>query len=334
MGFQVAFCDLVGMRDDFRDLLETLPPEVSQAVEDGLRAGVSSEIEESRARVIAGVKGRLISADAEKQISYFGVGTKKVRSWDRWVAGVGALTTLAIVALLGTQQYLSPLIGSKGSTKQGFYEYTTAPGERATVTLRDGTKVVLNVDTRVRVPNNFGERDRILQLDGEAQFTVVHDTERPFVIKTRGVEVRDLATEFIVQSYKGSAAVTVAVNSGHVAVKPALLPEPVMVGADRVVVVALDGATHPVVSDIKIPDAYFGWVDGRLALRKVPLRDAIVMLSRWYGLEFKVTDPAMLSHTVNARFGAQFDLEKLKAFADILGADFTRSGQTVTLSRR
>lgn len=48
-------------------------------------------------------------------------------------------------------------------------------GDKATIELPDGTNVVLNSASQLSYLNNFGEKVRRVQLNGEAYFKVAHD---------------------------------------------------------------------------------------------------------------------------------------------------------------
>lgn len=53
----------------------------------------------------------------------------------------------------------------------------------AVVTLADGSKVWLNNESSLRYGVDFGSRERLVELTGEAYFEVVHDPNRKFIIK-------------------------------------------------------------------------------------------------------------------------------------------------------
>src|SRR5438045_1939765 len=95
--------------------------------------------------------------------------------------------------------------------------YETARGERAEFRLGDGTRVMLNVASRVRVPPDFGERTRDVYLEGGAYFEVVHDSTRPFAVHAGDILARDLGTEFMVSAYPEQPHARVVVRRGLVA---------------------------------------------------------------------------------------------------------------------
>jgi transmembrane sensor len=87
-------------------------------------------------------------------------------------------------------------------------EYRTGIGERRTVTLADGTNVELDADSRIRVAFSTGER-RVTLLEGQAFFRVAKNAERPFVVVSGGMRVRDVGTQFDVNRTASGTIVTV-----------------------------------------------------------------------------------------------------------------------------
>jgi ferric-dicitrate binding protein FerR (iron transport regulator) len=75
-------------------------------------------------------------------------------------------------------------------------------GQRAELTLADGTKVWLNALTTFTFPDRFATTSREVYLDGEAYFEVAHDEAKPFAVHTEPYEIRVLGTEFNVSAYQ------------------------------------------------------------------------------------------------------------------------------------
>ena len=60
-------------------------------------------------------------------------------------------------------------------------------GEKAAITLPDGTKVYLNAATSLSYPSDFGLYQRDIYLTGEAYLEVAKDAEKPFHVHTDDV---------------------------------------------------------------------------------------------------------------------------------------------------
>src|SRR5690606_29072620 len=71
-------------------------------------------------------------------------------------------------------------------------EYSTDRARRAEIRLKDGTRVILSVESRLRVPRDYGRRHRTVYLEGEALFEVEHDERRPFRVHAADALAEDL----------------------------------------------------------------------------------------------------------------------------------------------
>lgn len=86
----------------------------------------------------------------------------------------------AITIACGTYFYKSEIrkIGEAMNT------ITVPAGQRANLTLPDGTNVWLNARSEMRYPAAFTGNKREISLDGEAYFEVTHKGGKPFVVRT------------------------------------------------------------------------------------------------------------------------------------------------------
>ena len=69
-------------------------------------------------------------------------------------------------------------------------------GDKARIELPDGTNVVLNSASQMSYLNDFGKKNRCVQLNGEAFFKVAHDESRTFIVQVGELEVKVLGTSF------------------------------------------------------------------------------------------------------------------------------------------
>lgn len=95
------------------------------------------------------------------------------------------------------------------------HTYRTPPGGLYRVVLADGTAIILNADTDVRVRYTAARRSVTL-VRGEAQFLVAHDARRPFEVVANHRIVRDVGTHFDVRLDAGRS-LEVLVTAGRVA---------------------------------------------------------------------------------------------------------------------
>jgi transmembrane sensor len=202
--------------------------------------------------------------------------------------------------------------------------WATLPGVRDSISLGDRAHVILAPGSRLVATEDGGT------LVGEAYFTVTHDPARPFTIRAGTVTVHDVGTRFAVRhdSMGTGEVVRVVVLEGSVDVSAAG-------GVSSARLAAGDEATATGGRvDVRrgVDTAQdVAWTTGRLAFHDAPLAQVLQDLRRWYGLQFEVRDPALLSR----HFTGTFDNEPAARVIDVLGlalgARVDRSADTVFL---
>lgn len=93
---------------------------------------------------------------------------------------------------------------------------TVPAGQRAQITLADGTKVWLNAQSTLTYSHDFGRNKRNVELDGGAYFEVAKNKEIPFYVNTETNQVRVVETHFNVCAYRGSNEFTTTLLEGIV----------------------------------------------------------------------------------------------------------------------
>jgi ferric-dicitrate binding protein FerR (iron transport regulator) len=83
-------------------------------------------------------------------------------------------------------------------------------------TLPDGSTAFLNKKSELSFEYDAKENTRRVKLKGEAYFAVRHEADKPFVIETDEVLVRDIGTEFNLKAYPDQDTIEIVVTSGQV----------------------------------------------------------------------------------------------------------------------
>lgn len=82
-------------------------------------------------------------------------------------------------------------------------EFRTKTGERATLTLSDGTVIYLGPESILKYPETFKGTSRQISLTGEAFFEVAHNPAKPFRIQSGKLRTTVLGTSFKVNAFEG-----------------------------------------------------------------------------------------------------------------------------------
>lgn len=239
-----------------------------------------------------------------------------------WYAAIGG--ALCVLVVLGGLQFGSQHIQRIANrSPHTVSTYATNNGERATVTLPDGSTVLLNVASRIQVPTNYSPENRTLYLSGEALFTVSHKAGAPFTVVAGPSTTRVLGTSFLVRHYATDSVATIAVRDGKVAVDSTVLT------ASQQVTVGWK-TTRPQVTPADTTQ--FSFASDVLTLNRTTLRDAIPRLNRWYNADIRLNDPQFETRRISSEFaaGSLADLTTiLNATFDDIGV--VRNGRILTL---
>jgi transmembrane sensor len=186
--------------------------------------------------------------------------------------------------------------------------FRTEPGEQKHVRLNDGSSIVVNTDSKLRV--HFENHERRIFLDrGQAFFQVAKDKLRPFRVFVGSDEVRALGTAFDIRRIGDHAHVTleegrVAIYSasGARVVRPiavhAALPIAVLEPGERAVL----SKSAPVRIEKANLESAAAWRYGRLILDSTPLGDTVADLNRYGGPQIVLSDPSLADIKVSGVF--------------------------------
>lgn len=202
--------------------------------------------------------------------------------------------------------------------------FTTGVGEQRTLRLSDGSTVVLNTATAVRV--SFSDAVREVQLlHGEALFNVAKNRARPFRVRSAEVVAQAVGTSFVVRRMPTETVVTVI--EGEVAVvdyaqvnvaAPLIVPD---------LAVHVTAGTRADVTDSKKirtasvanPAAVTAWRSGRLIFDGAPLVEVIAEFNRYNEVQLVLESSQLSAEPISGVFDADQPLA-LARFLERSGA--------------
>ena len=181
------------------------------------------------------------------------------------------------------------------------------------MTLPDGTNLELNSRSRLRV--NFERRQRHVELEqGEAMFSVAHDSDRPFVVQAGPGQVTVTGTRFDVR-LEGDQT-QVVVESGHVQVQGADANTQVNLTAGLGTYVTAQGqvaAAYAVNAQ-----ALTAWRKGQLVFDDATLQEVAAQVSRYRQKPLRVSNPALAQLRLSSVFKVDDTDALLSALPKIL----------------
>src|SRR6185369_13922867 len=174
--------------------------------------------------------------------------------------------------------------------------------ETRVVALEDGSRIVLDRRSRLRIAFTAADRDVEL-LDGQAHFEVAKDAHRPFRVRTVSAEVVAVGTMFDVATVPTRTTVTliegrvnVRTLSGTAQMEPkveALVP-------GQQLGIASDGQFLDK-RVVKIENVT-AWQRGTIILDDMPLPEALAAMNRYSVMQIVIPGPALQSRRVSGVF--------------------------------
>jgi hypothetical protein len=166
--------------------------------------------------------------------------------------------------------------------------FLTIPrGGQFSLNLEDGTKVLLNSDSKIKYPVKFikGKKRQVELLYGEAFFDVSssqNNNGSEFIVSTKTQKINVLGTKFNIKAYSEDDIITTTLVEGKVKVEN---------GENQILLFPnqqskVDSNSTVInVSDVDVSQQ-ISWINGLFSFNDTSLEDIMHTLSRWYDLEF------------------------------------------------
>ncbi|UZR98968.1 FecR family protein [Chondrinema litorale] len=235
----------------------------------------------------------------------------------KWAAVLFPLIALYVLYSYESGDYFNK--SQQLSQKIEWIVKETTKGQKLTFTLPDGTSVKMNSSSHLSFSKNFLKDDaRIVKLNGEAFFEVTKMKGLPFIVESQNMKTTVLGTSFGVKSYSYNKVQHVAVLEGKVKVeqKEPFGNKAIFLVKDQMVSLkSTQGKDHFLDIASFSKESVLGWKDGLLVFKDQPLKDLILLLEEWYGVEFIVTDDI----PINKKFTGTFKNKPLSKVLDGIG---------------
>lgn len=183
---------------------------------------------------------------------------------------------------------------------------TVANGTTREVNLPDGTKVYLNAGSRISYDSQFDQKERAVQLEGQAYFEVTKNPERPFVVTSNGVSVKVLGTKFDFESYRDNPNISVTLLEGRVSINRSEDTSKVLCMLKPNQQAVFDKRQNNLtVHEVDAVDAK-AWTDGCLIFDNEELEQIALTLERTYNVKFQFQNERIK----HLKFYGKFEKEK------------------------
>ncbi|MFV0584742.1 MAG: FecR family protein [Parabacteroides gordonii] len=207
-----------------------------------------------------------------KPVSNTGVGNKKYLTNFYRIAAMLVLAFSVTFGLLKVLDRSQPVIT--------YAEKTSAKGEKKSLQLADGTRIILNSGTNLRIPSDFNKDNRVIELEGEGFFDVAPNPDKPFIIRSGNAQVRVLGTSFDFKSYKEDEFIKLTVSTGKVRIN--VTDQDLQLSVSPNEHLSINKVDGNINKETIQENNYIKWIQGSLYFNKEPIREVIKTINRTY----------------------------------------------------
>ncbi len=233
--------------------------------------------------------------------------TVRIKQKARRTFAVNILKYAAIAVVLVASTVWATLFLQDRAVDSTLNTLYVPAGQRARITLQDGTEVWLNAQSTLTYPSHFSKKNREVDIVGEAFFDVAKD-KKPFIVSTQDIELQVLGTQFNVYAYpdadyiqtdlvEGSLRVVEKSNRNNMVL---LTPSEQMVFKEN----------KMMVSSLSNP-ARLLWREGIYSFENEPLRSIIDKLQLYYDVKIIVEDPEIFNVRYTGKFRQRDGIDEI-----------------------
>ena len=169
-----------------------------------------------------------------------------------------------------------------GSPSELIYNTLTTPsGNQQDIILSDGTEVSLDAGSSITFPVVFDKNERSVSVTGQVYFKVKHNAKWPFTIKVKDMTVRDIGTEFNINSYDDEPAIKTTLIEGSIKLSKGNQQAVLKPGEEAVASINASGI---IISKVDV-EPVIAWKKGDFIFQDEDFKTAMRQIARWYDVE-------------------------------------------------
>lgn len=227
-----------------------------------------------------------------------------VVSMKRILVEIGKVAAVVAIVLVGTYFWKYSDAEKNVVALQSIY---VPAGQRAELTLADGTKVWLNARTKLTFPGEFSGETRNVVLDGEGYFDVAKNAEQPFIVETRKLNVRVLGTEFNVKAYSDNEVWETALLRGSVEIFSMKSDGKMELTPSTAATLVGNSLYKHEIDDTE----YFRWREGLICFNNITVKEMFERLELYYGVKIEVKNTRILGNKYTGKFRVDDGVEQV-----------------------
>ena len=198
-----------------------------------------------------------------------------------------------------------------------------------TVQLPDGSTVTLQLDSKLVFPNTFNDSIRSVTLIGEGLFDIVHNEQKPFIVKTEDFNVKVLGTVFNVKSYQNDMQTETTLLSGKVELVSKETASIILAPSQKAIFKKEKKEIE--VEKVKEEDIA-AWKKGAIVFNSTPMQQVALDLERKYNVNIHIKSAHLLQYEYTGTFNNLTIEEILKLLTISSPIHYSKTDQDIYLT--
>jgi ferric-dicitrate binding protein FerR (iron transport regulator) len=185
--------------------------------------------------------------------------------------------------------------------------------------LPDNSQAWVNAGSMLIYPEKFSGDTRTVYLNGEANFSVAKDPEKPFIVSTNRINIEALGTVFNVQAYLDLPKITATLEEGKIRVETkSEHPQSLILLPNEQI--TYDHKTQLLVKKTVDARRVAMWKEGYLIFQEASLVEILRALEKRYNIVAQFDSGKYEGRTYTVRFSPEESLqETLDVLKEIIG---------------
>jgi ferric-dicitrate binding protein FerR (iron transport regulator) len=215
--------------------------------------------------------------------------------------------------------------------------FTSSVKEQKKVTLKDGTVVWLNADSKIVLDNEYNSDERRVMLYGEAFFDVVKNKDKPFIVETASrIKVKVLGTTFNVKSYSSERNVEATLVTGKVELYDQKEDKALLTLSPKQKATFSKKEKELSITEVATENIT-SWKSGRLIFDKTPLDEFALNIERWFDVKVVIASNNFKGYSFSGKIDKTNtidDIMKVLEVSSNLNCTYTKNTNTLVIKSK
>ncbi|MDR0844596.1 MAG: FecR domain-containing protein [Tannerella sp.] len=219
-----------------------------------------------------------------------------VRSLSFRMARIAALFVIPLLSATTAYWYVQ----TQQPEELTWVECFVQNGDIREIVLPDRSKVTVNSGSTLIYPEDFKGNNRSIYLSGEAKFVVAKDPCKPFIVKTKDMNVNALGTTFHVSSYADNPQTVATLVQGAIQVDIITNGKSIELYPNEQLV--YDKQTQAATRKAARIDYVLAWERGQMVFQSASLQTIVKAIERHYQVTVYLNSTGLKDEKLTVKF--------------------------------